>query len=190
MSDFEQKERLGKGAFGIVRHVIEKSTQHHMAWKEMDYEEQQDIEMVNNEKVQALNAYRILAQAASRSKQFLHVVQPLGFFVNEDIHRAYLVLEYCSGGDLRKYINNMKKSGMEISPKKCYQILGQIGSSLNQLHMNRIMHMDLKPENVLLTEDFMVKLSDFGLSRQLQVGREYLTAHGGTLFCFKLPRYF
>ncbi|KAA6372825.1 MAG: putative CMGC kinase, CK2 family [Streblomastix strix] len=188
MSDFEQKERLGKGAFGIVRHVIEKNTQRHMAWKEMDYEEDEDEvkQMVINEKDQALNAYRILAQAVNSQQQFLHVVQPLGFFVNEDIHRAYLVMEYCSGGDLRKYINNMRKSGMEISPKKCYQIMWQIGSSLCQLHTSMIMHMDLKPENVLLNEEFMVKLSDFGLSRQLQVGREYVTAHGGT-FLFQAP---
>ncbi|KAA6396556.1 MAG: putative NEK protein kinase [Streblomastix strix] len=184
ISDFEQKERLGKGGFGIVRHVIEKSTQSHMAWKEMDYEEEKEKEMVNKEKDQTLNICRIITKATSSS--FLHVVQPLGFFISDDERKAYLVMEFCAGGDLRKYINNMKKSGMEISPQKAYQMIGYIAISLIQLHASGIIHSDLKPENVLLTEDFKVKLADFGLSRQLQVGREYTTNHGGT-FLYQGP---
>ncbi|KAA6382169.1 MAG: putative MAP kinase kinase skh1/pek1, partial [Streblomastix strix] len=39
-----------------------------------------------------------------------------------------------------------------------------------------------KPENILLTKDFRVKLSDFGLTRKLQEGRGYITHHGGTTF--------
>ncbi|KAA6356019.1 MAG: hypothetical protein EZS28_048454, partial [Streblomastix strix] len=39
---------------------------------------------------------------------------------------------------------------------------------------------DIKPENVLLTEEFKVRLADFGLTKRLQEGREYITAFGGT----------
>ncbi|KAA6393677.1 MAG: hypothetical protein EZS28_010793 [Streblomastix strix] len=75
----------------------------------------------------------------------------------------------------------MKEYGTMITPQKAFEMIGQIASSLYQLHSNGILHLDLKPENVLLVNGFKVKLSDFGLARQLQVGREYITAHGGTL---------
>ncbi|KAA6358668.1 MAG: putative AGC family protein kinase, partial [Streblomastix strix] len=39
---------------------------------------------------------------------------------------------------------------------------------------------DLKPENVLLNQDYEIKLSDFGLARQLQLDKESTSAHGGT----------
>ncbi|KAA6361179.1 MAG: putative Serine:threonine protein kinase PLK4, partial [Streblomastix strix] len=105
---------------------------------------------------------------------------------NEDGDKAYLVLEYCSKGDLRKYINNMKELGVEISTEKAYEMIGQIASSLDQLHAIDIIHADLKPENVLLVEGFKVKLADFGLARQLQIGRNYTTKHGGT-FLYQGP---
>ncbi|KAA6366248.1 MAG: putative G2-specific protein kinase, partial [Streblomastix strix] len=124
---------------------------------------------------------RIIRQSTHQS-QFIHVVEPLGFFVNEDEDKAYLVMELCSGGDLRGYIKNLQKIGAEIGDKKCWEFVTSIVSAVNQLHIHNIIHGDLKPENVLLTENFKVKLADFGLTRKLQQGREYQTYHGGTKF--------
>ncbi|KAA6379638.1 MAG: putative MAP kinase kinase skh1/pek1, partial [Streblomastix strix] len=100
----------------------------------------------------------------------------------EDQDKAYLVLEYCENGDLRQYIQNMQNSGTEISDAKAFELIRQVTLALNQLHMNRIIHGDIKPENILLTQDFQIKLSDFGLTRKLQEGREYTTNHGGTTY--------
>lgn len=50
-----------------------------------------------------LDICKILHKAFPSS--FLHVVEPLGFFVEDEEFKAYLVLEYCSNGDLRQYIN-------------------------------------------------------------------------------------
>ncbi|KAA6354496.1 MAG: putative NEK protein kinase, partial [Streblomastix strix] len=109
----------------------------------------------------------------------------LGYFLNED--KAYLVLEYCENGDLRQYIQNMKNAGTEISDAKAFELIKQVTLALNQLHMNGIIHGGyIKPENILLTEDFQIKLSDFGLTRKLQEGREYTTNHGGTS-CYLAP---
>ncbi|KAA6363690.1 MAG: putative Serine/Threonine kinase domain protein [Streblomastix strix] len=98
-------------------------------------------------------------------------------------------MEFCEGGDLRKFIENLKKPGMKISPQRVWDILTQIAFSLNQLHSKGIIHSDLKPENILLTKDFKVKIADFGLSKQLQVDRNYTLAHGGTKH-YKAPELF
>ncbi|KAA6358410.1 MAG: putative NEK protein kinase, partial [Streblomastix strix] len=134
------------------------------------------------------DAYNILQKASSSQSSdsqppFIHVVQPLGYFLNEDKDKAYLVLEYCENGDLRQYIQNMQNSGTEISDAKAYELIRQVTLALNQLHMNGIIHGGyIKPENILLTQDFQIKLSDFGLTRKLQEGREYTTNHGGTTY--------
>ncbi|KAA6368470.1 MAG: putative MAP kinase kinase family domain protein [Streblomastix strix] len=182
-SDFDRKERLGKGAFGVVRHVIERKTQLHAAWKEVNYETPEEIEMVNNEIEIMKKIYGIVLKTNS---SFIHIVQPLGFFTNQRKDKAYIVLEYCSEGDLRQYIDNMKKSGTIISPQKTFEMIFELAYSLYQLHSNGILHADLKPENILLVGGFKVKLADFGLAHQFQVGREWTTAHGGT-FPYKAP---
>ncbi|KAA6393177.1 MAG: putative AGC family protein kinase, partial [Streblomastix strix] len=183
-SDFKLIGRLGKGAFGTIWHMKEKATSREVAIKEIDYYTKEEKELVDHEKDILINVFGTVRQ--SNQSSFIHIVQPLGFFVGQDGLKAYLVLEYCSEGDLRKYINNMKKSGMEISTEKAFEMIGQIASSLEQLHANDIIHSDLKPENVLLVEGFNVKLADFGLARQLQVGKEYITAQGGT-FLYQGP---
>ncbi|KAA6368435.1 MAG: hypothetical protein EZS28_036037 [Streblomastix strix] len=131
------------------------STQNIAAIKECDYDTDEEKQMVNKEVAVMRDIYQIISQSAQQS-QFLHIVQPLGFFLNED--KAYLVMEYCAGGDLRKYINNLMKMQADISQKLAWELIGQIASSIFQLHVNGIIHGDMKPENVLLTEDLKMKL--------------------------------
>ncbi|KAA6368656.1 MAG: putative AGC family protein kinase [Streblomastix strix] len=164
----------------------EKAASLKVAVKEMDYESEAEKKMIHNEIAVMKYIYQIVQKSARSS--FIHIVQPLGFFLNEEGDKVYIVMEYCSQGDLRKYINVMKGKGVKISPAKAYDFLGQIAVSLNQLHCNGIIHSDIKPENILLTEDFKVKLSDFGVARQQQKGNEYLTQNGGT-FLYQAPEY-
>ncbi|KAA6373717.1 MAG: hypothetical protein EZS28_030756 [Streblomastix strix] len=118
------------------------------------------------------NSYGIVHQSTS---SYIHIVQPLGFFLNDEGDKAYLVMEYCEGGDLRRYIHKLEQSGTMISPQKAYEIIGQIALGLDQLHFNGRTHGNLKPENILMTNDFMIKLADYGQSRVVQVNK-YQTA--------------
>ena len=52
--------------------------------------------------------------------------------------------------------------------RKRYQIINGICQGLNYLHENRIVHLDLKPENVLLDDNMVPKITDFGLSRYFE----------------------
>ncbi|KAA6332970.1 MAG: hypothetical protein EZS28_053220, partial [Streblomastix strix] len=97
-------------------------------------------------------------QITKQDKDYLHVVEPLGFFLNEDKDSAYLVMEFCDGGDLRNFMTQLKKQKEKISVEKAIQFTKQIASSLVQLHQHGIIHGDLKPENILLTKDQQVKL--------------------------------
>ena len=79
----------------------------------------------------------------------------------------YLVLEFCPGGDLSRYI---KRRGY-LNEAIARGFLKQISAGLHFLHTNKVIHRDLKPANVLLTEDSSsatLKIADFGIAKQLQ----------------------
>ncbi|KAA6391978.1 MAG: putative NEK protein kinase, partial [Streblomastix strix] len=181
-SDFTQLQRLGQGKFGIVHLVQEITTQYFMAWKKLNYEIKQEKDSVDAEVNILLQVRQIFTQQSSSSSQypFLHIVEPLGFFVEDD--SAYIVLEYCEGGDLKQFITNLKSTNKTINEEDAWKFIAQIAFSLNQLHSNKIIHGDLKPENVLLTKGHQIKLSDFGLAQKLRESRDFITAVGGTLY--------
>ncbi|KAA6368063.1 MAG: hypothetical protein EZS28_036410 [Streblomastix strix] len=103
------------------------------------------------------------------------------FIENEDT--AYILLEYCSGGDMRKYIENVKSQNQTISSDQAWEFIAQFAVAINQLHSKRIIHGDLKPENTLITNNNKIKLADFGLARKLKESRGFATSnHGGTFY--------
>ncbi|KAA6369146.1 MAG: putative AGC family protein kinase, partial [Streblomastix strix] len=174
-------KKLGRVGFGIVWCMMEITTQRVVAIKVVDYDNEQAQQMILKEKDLMLNIYESIKKS-SPPGSFIHVVQPLGFFLSEDSTKAYLELEFCEKGDLRKYINNMRNTGAAITDRKAFELIAHITSAVHQLLINNIIHGEIKPENVLAMKDYRVKLSDFGLARKIEEGRDYLTAMGGTTY--------
>lgn len=58
-------------------------------------------------------------------------------------------------------------------------IARQLVAALNYLHMNRVIHRDMKPQNILLTGDGTVKLCDFGFARHMNGNTSMLTSIKG-----------
>ena len=79
--------------------------------------------------------------------------------------RVFMIMEIMTKGDLRKYIN--KTGAMKESNAR--KMFADILNGVVYLHQNHIVHLDLKLENLLLNEDLVVKITDFGCAR-IQVG--------------------
>lgn len=75
---------------------------------------------------------------------------------------AYYVMEFIAGGSLDKKIADVGK----LSEAQIVNYIWQIGAALQFMHARHILHLDLKPKNVMLTTDDKVKLIDFGLTKQ------------------------
>ncbi|XP_066362654.1 cysteine-rich receptor-like protein kinase 44 [Miscanthus floridulus] len=85
-----------------------------------------------------------------------------GKFILADERQRLLCFEYLPNGSLEKYINDAS-GGLEWN--KRYKIIKGICEGLQYLHENNIVHLDLKPANILLNGNMVPKISDFGLSR-------------------------
>merc|ERR1719329_273238 len=110
----------------------------------------------------------------------IHVVAYLDAFIEKEM--LYISLEFCDGGDLKGYL---KKNPDPLTERKCWRLLLHITLGMEYLHSRRILHRDLKSENVLLhsqPEDG-VRIADLGLSKMLTN-----TASGAETLC-GTPRY-
>jgi serine/threonine protein kinase len=83
---------------------------------------------------------------------------------SSDEKAIYIVMDFCAGGDLFKYIISHGKLEEPIAAVVFKQVAGAIG----YCHLRGVAHRDIKPENILITEFPMVKLTDFGLCGYLK----------------------
>lgn len=79
----------------------------------------------------------------------------------QDGERMFLVMEYVPGRNLRDLI----REDSPVSPRSALDLVEPVLEALSAAHRRGIIHRDIKPENVLLHEDGMVKVADFGLAR-------------------------
>ena len=114
----------------------------------------------------------------------LNVVNLRGIYENSDY--VFLVMDLCSGGDLFDFIAVDHPSG--CSEQLVAHVMLQIMAALQSCHAAGVMHGDIKPENIMLcessTDDPLVKLIDFGLSKMTE--GEKVTTIAGTP-CYMAP---
>ena len=93
---------------------------------------------------------------------------------NED-NLYYIVMELIQGKTLKEIINEDGK----LSWKWSVNIAIQIASALEVAHKNNIIHRDIKPHNIIITEDGIAKVTDFGIAKA--VSNSTITAFGTTI---------
>jgi serine/threonine protein kinase len=150
---YEKIRPLGRGAFGDV--YLVKNTEDNKLFANKTIFSNKESELK-----EVLREVKFL-----RSNRHPCIVDIHDVFVTAQPRVLNIILSYCEAGDLAKVISSSRKSRINIPESQIIKWTMQIGLALHFLHENGILHRDLKPNNVMLTEGGdLVKVADFGLA--------------------------
>ena len=98
------------------------------------------------------------------------------FYSFQTDSKFYLILEYVPGGELFKHL----KEKIKLTPAEARIYLAEIGLAMEYLHSMGIVYRDIKTENILLDKDGHIKITDFGLSKDISLENENTNSFCGT----------
>ena len=150
-------ERLGKGGMGTVYRAVERDTG-------------------------AVVAVKILAPALAENPvllgRFVQEFRAAAKLDHPNIVRAldsgtdgpftYLVMEYVEG----KSLGRMLARGVRLPERTAVRVVTQVAQALEYAHRHRVIHRDVKPDNILIRPDGLAKLADFGLAKDVDGNRD------------------
>ena len=150
---YTKLDKLGEGGFGVVFKVEHKLSKQLLALKSVSIEIDARRKLVESE-------VNILKQC-----DHPNIVKFVEHFYDDT--RIFIVMELCSNGDLKAAIAYQKQSGRPFSEEQLLSWFLDLFHGIKYLHDLHIIHRDIKPGNILLTQCGSIKISDFGLSKIL-----------------------
>ncbi|XP_032711360.1 serine/threonine-protein kinase Nek1 isoform X4 [Lontra canadensis] len=153
MEKYARLQKIGEGSFGKA--ILVKSTED---GKQYVIKEINISRMSNKEREESRREVAVLA-----NMKHPNIVQYRESF--EENGSLYIVMDYCEGGDLFKRINAQK--GILFQEDQILDWFVQICLALKHVHDRKILHRDIKSQNIFLTKDGTVQLGDFGIARVL-----------------------
>ncbi|XP_073651225.1 serine/threonine-protein kinase Nek5 isoform X12 [Tursiops truncatus] len=167
MDKYDVIKAIGEGAFGKAYLAKGKSDSKHCVIKEINFEKMPIQEKEASEKEVILLA----------KMKHPNIVTFFSSF--QENNRLFIVMEYCDGGDLMKRIK--KQRGVLLSEDQILSWFVQISLGLKHIHDRKILHRDIKTQNIFLSKNGMVaKLGDFGIARVLNNTMELARTCVGT----------
>lgn len=145
---YEIIRMIGSGSFSVVALVVHKPTNNQFACK-----------ICSRKLLMESHTFDRFEQEVRLLQVMRHPNLVSLFEVVFDENLIYVVMEYCSNGELFQYIVDNRKLPTDL----VHRIFKQLVSAMVYIHSKDIAHRDLKPENILLDENLNPKIADFGL---------------------------
>jgi serine/threonine protein kinase len=153
LANYEKQEKLGEGTYGVVYKALDKRTGETVALKKIRLDQEDE----------GLPATAVREISILRDLKHPNIVD-LKEVINSR-GKLTLVFEYLEK-DLKKFMDGQRRPMQPMLIKSyAYQIL----AGLCYCHCRRVIHRDMKPQNLLLNRQGLIKLCDFGLARAFTI---------------------
>ena len=147
---YELLEKVGDGGMAVVYKAKDKLLNRYVAVKILKPDFSKDLKVIES--------FRRESQAAA-SLSNPHIVNV--YDVGREGSINYIVMELIEG----KVLADIIKERGPLAPREALSISKQIATALSHAHKNQIIHRDVKPHNILLTNDGVAKITDFGIAK-------------------------
>jgi eukaryotic-like serine/threonine-protein kinase len=155
ISHYEILRKLGQGGMGVVYLARDADLDRLVALKFLPTATADSAERIA----------RFLREARAISA-LNHPHIAIIYSIEETIEFKFLALEYLPGGTLKKRIREAKARGERMALRLAVEWTAQIAEGLAHAHRRGLVHRDVKPSNVLFTEEGRIKIADFGLAKK------------------------
>jgi serine/threonine protein kinase len=149
---YELSRRLGIGGMSTVQLALDRRLERHVAVKLLAEHLADDPAFVSRFRREALAAARLVHP---------NVVQVFDFGFDETAHQHFIVMEHVPG---RSCAELLREQG-HLEVEEAVEIVVQACRGLDYAHRNGVVHRDVKPGNLLVTPEDVVKLADFGIAK-------------------------
>lgn len=156
---YELEQTIGKGNFAVVKLATHVVTNTKVA-----------IKIIDKSKLDEDNLKKIFREIQILMKlRHPHIIRL--YQVMETEKMIYLVTEYASGGEIFDFLVQTER----LSELDACKIFHQIVAAVSYCHSRKVVHRDLKAENLLLDANMNIKLADFGFSNNFESGKKLCT---------------
>lgn len=159
-SKFDVVNEIGSGGMGKVYHAVEKATGQDVAVKVLN------VSLSDQPAVHVRLAREFRAASQLEHPNIVRALE-----MGNDGETSYVSYEFVEGGSVGDLID---REG-PLSEERAVQIIAQIAQALTYAHERKVIHRDVKPDNILLLADGTAKLTDFGLAKDYAAGDQDLT---------------
>lgn len=168
ISHYKILDKLGEGGMGVVYKAHDTKLDRDVALKFLPHQ----ITVSEEDKARFL-------QEAKAISALNHPNIAIIYDVDEVEKQKFLVLEYIPGGTLKSRLKQLKSEDKEFSLAEVLDYGIQAGEALAHSHRRQIIHRDVKTDNLMLTDEGKLKLTDFGLAKLR--GSAQVTKAGSTV---------
>lgn len=165
LDSFEMLKVIGRGSFGKVMQVRKKGEKTIYAMKILKKKA-----IIQRNQLEHTKAERKILEATNHP--FLMSLR----YAFQTETKLYLVLDYISGGELFFHLKKRRR----FREPEAQLMVAEVGMALGHLHSLDVIYRDLKPENILLDHEGHVCLTDFGLSKELEMDSQEAHTFCGT----------